>query len=178
MNYITSIIIKLLIILLSIIIAFLLYYTFVEKYILKPLCLLDSNTCLRVAYWNYKNSLLLHLEPLGYWVWFNGTKAFVYNVINDKVCKPGIDGTQYAPVYPLNPVPEATPENWICIDTVNSLINKYENEFKVKKQYLWKRINPKQTYKNGPFIKGPVSLSVYDILNIFADKNIINLKNI
>lgn len=183
MNYTSIIILRICLIIIAILSGVVLYYKIVEPFILKPLCLSDSNSCLRLAYWNYNNSLLFHMEPIGYWVWFNGTQAFVFNVINGAVCPKGDDGTVYSPAFPLDPVPNAKPTKWECIENIDSLINLYENKFGVKKKFLWKRINPKltinpKTVDTKSDIKGPVSLSVYDILNIFADRNIINLQNI
>ena len=185
MNYILTIILRIFIILLAILLGALLFTKIIDPYILQNLCLTNSNSCLRIAYWNYKNSVLFHMEPIGYWVWFNGTKAFVYDVINGAVCTPGIDGTIFSPVFPIEPIPTAKPESWECIQNVDSLIHMYENKFGASKQFIWKNIKPvKKTVlnENGKnvtkTIKGPINLSVYDILNIFVEKNIINLENI
>ena len=185
MNYPLTIILRIFLVVLAILLGSLLYTKVIDPLILQNLCLTNSNNCLRIAYWNHKNSVLFHMEPVGYWVWFNGTKAFVYDVINGEVCKAGADGTIFSPVFPVEPVPKAKPQNWECIKNVDSLIDLYENKFGAKKQFIWKNIKPTKkttTNMNGKkvteTVKGPVDLSVYDILNIFARKNIINLQNI
>jgi len=183
MNYYSSIVTKILIIILGVMVGVLLYNKVVNPYVLRPLCLTDSNSCMRIAYWNHENSVLFHWEPSGYWCWFNGEKAFVFDVINGAVCK----DKKYQPVFPIEPYPSAKPENWVCVENVNALIDKYENTFGVSKQYLWKRpkmqtksITSTNTWerKQEKQIKGPVTLTIYDILNLFADRNVINLQNI
>ena len=182
MNYYHGVFMRILIILLGIMLGVFMYAKIINPHLLNPLCLTDSNACIRIAYWNYKNSVLFHWEPSGYWCWFNGEKAFVFDVINGAVCQ----DAQYQPAFPIEPYPSAKPENWMCIENVDSLIDKYENTFGVSKQFLWqrprsqtKRIVPDNKWERvqDKHFKGPVSLTIYDVLNMFVDRNILNLEN-
>ena len=184
MNKILKVGFKFLLIITAIITGILIYYTLVVKYILTPLCLVNSNECLYISYWNYNNSALIHMEPVGYWIWFNGSKAYIYNVDGENTCLNNSDGTSFKPAFPLDMYPEAQPEPWLCIQDIESLIDLYENKLGVTKKFIYNRIpNNSTSPSQGDLIppkkiKGPVSLSAKDILNIMENKNILNFTNI
>jgi len=164
MKYRYILLIRFAIVFVAIALSLIIYSYIVEPYILIPLCLINSNKCIRVSYWNYENSALIHMEPAGYWVFFNGDKAYVYGIFTGNECEPDPDGKiQYSPAYPVDPV-SGLPTPYKCIQTLDEIQNFYKSKG-AKKQFIYKRQDVNK-------------FSVRDVLNLLADKNIINLANI
>ena len=104
MNYIYIIVIKILVFTVAIAAGYLLFNNFVDPYILQPLCISNTHKCIRIGYWHYGNSALLHMEPEGYWAWFNGEKAYVYGAVETGTAScvaKGVDG-EYEPAFAID----------------------------------------------------------------------------
>ena len=164
MKYRYTLFLRLMIVIIAIISAYILYSYVVDPHILTPLCLINSNECVRISYWNYENSALIHMEPSGYWVWFNGEKAFVFNVFTGNECiSDPDDKAKYSPAYIVDPV-TGLPHSYECIRTFDDIQSFYKSKGS-KKQFIYKRKNVKK-------------FNILDVLNLMSDKNIINLANI
>jgi len=173
---ITSIII----IILGVATAYILYKTVVEPHVLRPMCLVDTAGCIQIGYYSYKNSVLGHMQPEGYWFWFNGESAYVFNPDTTGLsCKDGKDGITYSPAYKVNPVLGVT-SSFECIQTIDELKEFYTGK-NVRFEYLYHRV-PMDTLgvqtKKGKSDKIIKKFDIYDALNLMAQKNIINISNI
>lgn len=160
------------VILLAILTAYVLYYYVVDPYILSPLCLSNTNRCLRAKYYRYKNSVLIHMQPTGTWIWFNGKKIYVYGQPIGRVC----ESDDYEPAYVADPT-NTQLQGYECILKLDKLID-YYNKQGAKPEYMYKRIKLSNTSENiVSSLKGESSggVGVFDVINMFQDKNIINL---
>lgn len=187
MQYHYGLIIKFLIIICAVATAYNLYIYIIEPHFLKNICLSDSNTCVRIAYWAHMNSALIHMEPAGYWIWFNGNKAWVYDSgLDGRTCEklPGETDT-FTPAYLLD-LRSGLPHSYQCVETIEEIQTLYDN-LNVKKEYMYIRKPLEQlgsTSQNRlPSWQQRIDsvlpkLNALDVLNLLADRNIINLKNI
>lgn len=140
-------------------------------------CLLSTNTCLQLEYYNYENSAVIHVLPAGYWIYFNGKDAFIYNAVRNEECDKG-----YEPVYKMDAT-TGEPHKLICVESLNNIL----------KFYTDKNIEPRRIYKRYPFanmgtkssatpknfqLKPVLKMNAYDILNLFQEKNILNFQDI
>lgn len=122
------------------------------------MCLLNSNGCVRMGYYTYNNSALIHMRGSDIWIWFNGDKAYIYGQPVGQLCK---EPEKYDAVYAIN-TRNGLKEGYECVISLEEVIKFYKSKG-VKMKYLLKR--PKDS---GDF-------TVYDVLNTFDDDNIINL---
>jgi hypothetical protein len=181
--------VNVMVVILGVCIGYLLYKYFIRTHILEPACLIDSDTCVKMSYWSYGNSVLFHVEPNGYWCWFNGTDLFIYDAtLTSSKCPQGIyedsnlGEMKYQSAYKLDRLPNiySTTNNQqiVCIDTVDSLIRYYES-LNVKKRLLYDRVPYELLKSSGYTRKGYKQLSVkwdvYDSINLFNQKNIITI---
>jgi len=147
------------IIFLSICSAFIFYQYIIKKKILQPLCLLDSNTCLRVEYYNFHNSALFQVKNSGLWIWFNGDRAFVYGQPVGQICE---QPDKFTAAYALNTKTGAK-EGYVCVDNLEKVLQFYKD----------KGVSPKYFFKK-PSNYGS---DIFDILNMFNEEGIINLSS-
>jgi hypothetical protein len=187
MQYRYGLIIRFLVIICAVATAYNLYIYFIQPKLLYNLCLTDSNTCVKIGYWSYMNSALIHMEPAGYWIWFNGNKAWIYDSgLDGRTCEkqPGETGN-FTPAYNLN-LKSGLPHSYECIETLDEIQALYESH-NAQKQYIYSRISPDRlgiSHKNAlpswkeRDITHLPKFNALDVLNLLADKNIINLKNI
>jgi hypothetical protein len=140
-------------------------------------CLFDTSTCLQIRYHQYKNSVLVQVLPAGYWIFFNGSSAFVYQPsTSDVTCTPGYD-----PVYEMDKT-TGVPHSLVCIDSLDKVKHFYTTEKRVKPKTLYKRVDNLGAKGNSALkqYQNPVvtKLDAQDVLNLLQQKNIINLKKI
>lgn len=158
--------------LLAILTAYVLYHYVVDPYILSPLCLSSTNRCLRAKYYRYRNSVLIHMQPTGTWIWFNGKKIFVYGQPIGRVC----ESDEYEPAYLADPK-NMQLQGYECILKLDKLIDYYKHVGS-KPEYMYKRIKLPSTSQNTiSSLKGvpDKGVGVFDVINMFQEKNIINL---
>ena len=190
MNGNTNIIVIFAIIISGILLGYLLYKYGVRTFILETACILDTNTCVKIAYWNYGDSVLFHMEPSGYWAWYNGTDLYLYDSIsNSESCSQSLSECEegqncrnvtFSPAYKIPKVPfvystESTYEN-VCIENVDQLIDYYES-LNVKKQILHDRVAYQLLnsvgYTTNGYRQPSVKFDIYDAMKLFQNKNII-----
>lgn len=187
-----DIIVVVFLIITGILVGYLCYKYIIKPFILEPNCLIDTETCVKMSYWNYGNSVLFHMEPSGYWCWFNGEDVYVYDSIqNTETCSQSLtdceDGENcrkitFTPAYKLTKVPfvyssQDTSEN-VCIESIEELKEYYES-LNVKKKFLHERIPytffRSHGYTTNGYKQLSVKFSVYDAINLFESKNIIKI---
>ena len=172
MKYFYILLIRFLLIVLGILIGFLLY-TYLVRPVLVNNCFLETDNCVKISYWSYKNSVLAQIQPEGYWVWFNGNKAYVYLPETDnKIC----DSEEFVPAYSVSATTEwQKPDAVVCIMNKERILKFYDaNGVKSRTLYAKAKIKP-VTFGQIP---NPPQFSYLDVLNLLASKNIINLENI
>ena len=135
--------------------AYVIYQYFVESYILDPLCLVNTNQCVRIMYYTIGNDILFNMEPTGYWAWYNNKTIYMYGITTDRLCETG-----YEPVFVID-VSKRTgfPKGYECIQKLET-IQKYYSE-NSKEQYIYYRA------------KDPYKLTIYDIITYLKNKKII-----
>lgn len=153
------IIIRTIVIIVALITAFVVYNHILKPLIFEPMCLVNSNGCLRLGYYSYNNSALVHMGNTGYWIWFNGVKAYIYGQNVGQICK---DPQFYTAAYVIN-AKTGLKEGYECVLTLDEVIKFYKSKGVTKMNYIIKRIN------------NPNNYNAYDVLNLLSDKNIINL---
>jgi hypothetical protein len=153
------IVVRIFAIILGIITGYVLYAYVLKPLVLKPLCLVDSNGCVRMGYYNYNNSALIHMRNTDTWVWYNGDSAFIYGQPIGQLCK---DPTKYTGAYEIS-ARTGMKKGYKCVMVLKQVIDFYK-EKGVKMKYIVERVKDVSTF------------SIYDVLNIFSDRNIIDLR--
>ena len=128
-----------------------------RPYVLEPTCLVDTESCVRIAYYNYKNSVLAHMRNTGIWVWYNGFKAFVFGQIVGEICK---DSKKFSPAYTIN-TDTGVKEGYECVTPLETLIEYYKEKGS-KMKYIYIRVKDQDNF------------DVYAVLNLLRNKKIIS----
>jgi hypothetical protein len=124
--------------LLAVVIGFYIGYLLAIRFkpVLGQLCLSNTDDCMTIQLYRYKNTFLARDDVSQIWFWYNGENLFVYGQV------PGICTTvndqQYYPVNVFKMgfdndkklVTFSTLPNR-CIDSTSSLINYYKNNLKI-----------------------------------------------
>jgi len=153
------IVIRITVIIIAICTAYVLYQYVVKPLILEPLCLVNSNSCVRMTYYAFENSALIQIQNTGLWVWFNGDRAFVYGQPVGQICK---DPQKYQAAYSIN-TRTGLKEGYKCVVTLQEVLNFYKSKG-VRSSNLIKKAN----YN---------SFDIYAMLNLLDSEGIINLSS-
>jgi hypothetical protein len=154
-----NVIVRVCVVILAIISAYVFFTYLFQPYVLDKMCLTNTNRCVRMTYQNYENSALIQMEPDGVNIWFNGMNGYVFTPDTGRVCD---KDTQ--PAYLLDPT-TGMPKEYLCITTIDKLSKFYDGRG-IDKKYIYKRV------------EDPTKFSAYDVLNLFAERGILNLVNI
>lgn len=155
-----SFLFRFLVLFLAALTAFALYGYVVDPFILRPLCLTDTNGCIRLGYYSYKNSVLIHVRRTGIWVWFNGFRIFVFGQPVGRICE---NPDKYEAAYAIN-AETGVKEGYECVQSLQSLIDFYTKNSSM--EFVHTRVNDPNTF------------NVYDVINLMSSKKIINLPSI
>jgi hypothetical protein len=111
---------------------------------------------MRIEYYSYQNSVLINIPPSGYWLWFNDNKIYTYGQQTRK-CENG-----YESVY-VTDVSSKEPQllGYQCIQGLDKLLHYFSSNS--SKKYLYYKKDQKKI------------ADIFDIINIFENKKIINL---
>lgn len=150
-----NIIIRIVFIVMGVLIGFLIYSFVVNPLVLQPLCLTGTDGCVRIGYYNYKNSALVHMKNTGVWVWYNGFKTFVFGQDVGNICQ----NPTYSPAYAISN--QGVKEGYECVVSLDQLIEFYKARSKFN--YIYKRVKDRANY------------GVFDVINELNSKNIISL---
>lgn len=140
-------------IVISILCALIFYQLIVKTYFLEKLCFIDTNSCARIKYQTYQNSVLVNIQPTGYWIWFDGKNILIYGEPIGNICK----DFGYEPAY-MYDVKNRKVIGYRCATSLN-IVKKFYNN--VPFNYI--------------FNKNTKNMDVYDVINFLAEKNIINI---
>jgi hypothetical protein len=98
----------------------------VLRIVLYETCAVNDDTCLKVKVWTHHNSALAHVEPQGYFVWFNGFDFLVYSdTLRSYKCGK-IGASQAVPAFRLSQL-SAEPESVACVDPLEDVRNFYKS---------------------------------------------------
>lgn len=144
---------RLLVITVAILSAYIFYVFIAKPYFLVKSCLLDTNSCLRIKYLRYNDSVLVNIQPTGYWVWFDGKNLFIYGEPTGRICD-----TTSEPVYVYNTQTRKV-AGYACVKTLKEVQTFYA---KAKEEFI--------------YVPNPgTNFSVYDLINILSEREIITL---
>ena len=148
--------IRLVFVVIACLFAYIIYIKIVQPFLSRK-CFF-SQTCLRLKYYKFENSVLAHIQPSGYWLWFNGLDAYVYGYTTGRTCQ----DIKYEPAYKVQKT-SGLPTGYDCIDKLDDITKFYKSKG-VKSQYLYLDTEGK-------------NFGVEKILNLLDSKNIITLDN-
>ena len=173
----------------GILVGFLIYQILLRPLVLKPLCLVDTQECLSLSYYNIDNTVLVNVEKNDYTLWYNGKKIYLYEPTLGLKCSPsiedvkplscdskacesecidGICGCDPSKPLPLQPAYEIdianvteVPKGYVCIRALPCVQHYYKS--KAKKNYIVIRRS------------NPDTFSVTDLVNELIKRKIIHL---
>ena len=149
--------IRLFIIVSAIASGYLFYIYVIRPKVTNPLCITNTNKCLSIEYYKYKNSVVAYVSPTGTSFWYNGDTIYVYGDSTlGRICKNQVD---YEPVIIINPKTKE-PENYQCVQRIAEIKDIYKKKYNVKAEYIHHTI--KDEY-----------MSIFDIFDMFENKQII-----
>jgi hypothetical protein len=150
-----TILLRLFVIIIGIATAYVIYSYFIKSYVLYPLCLINTNQCVRILYYKIENSILFNMEPTGYWGWYNNKNIYLYGITSDRLCE-----NNFEPVYVIDAsTPTGVPKGYECIQKLETVQKYYTDNS--KKEYLYFRA------------EDPYKLTVYDVIQYLMNKKII-----
>ena len=118
--------VRLWIILIAFLLGLIIVYYFVKPKILEPLCLVNSNNCLKIIYKNIGDTSLIFVDPINRWFWFNDGKIYVYGEMGGKYCQ---NTDEFEPAYVLDATGKgAYPgagEGYQCIKKLELVLDYY-----------------------------------------------------
>jgi len=120
---------------------------------LKSKCIIYTNSCIQIQYQQIDNSVLVHMIPTGWWVWFDGKQVLIYGEPTGRVCN---DGFEAVFVYDVQQKKEI---GYLCAKSLTDVQDFYKN---APYQYIYNRTDTS-------------NFNVYSMINFLADKRIINL---
>jgi hypothetical protein len=149
--------IKVCILVLAFMIAYLLRVYWINPKILEPMCFLNTNQCVQIDYYQKpnENSLLAYVSPSSFRVWFNGIHFYVYvqSASTGQQCTtPGYD-----PAYIVDTKRQAV-QNYQCIRSLDDVMQYYAD-----------------TPKQSAYIRtaSPNDFSAYDVIQYFLKRRLV-----
>ena len=182
-------------IIVGVIIGIMFYFKVWQPQVLSKMCLVNGTMCTNIKYWKYKNSVLFNMQPQGYWCWFNGEYAFLYDTSNSFPCE-DVDGVNYQLAYRIPPyrIHSSMQLQRLCILSLDQVIDLYKTTYNAPEQKIVQYLRPQLsqvwpiqgTYVQNETIEpvninvqagksGSATLTVYEVLTIFASRQIITL---
>jgi hypothetical protein len=81
----------------GILVGFLIYQLLLRPLVLSPLCLIDTEDCLSISYYNVDNTVLVNVDQSDYYIWYDGEKIYLYEPTLGLECAPSIIDSPPAP---------------------------------------------------------------------------------
>lgn len=132
-----------------------LYYLVLKPFLIKK-CLLNTQNCMQLAYQKYKNTILIHMQPTGYWIWYDGKDILLYGEPTGRICTQ--ENTEPAYIYDTS---NKQILGYKCVSKLNTIKDFYDKQTKV--EYI--------------FDSNIKNMNMYEIINYLVDKNIITISN-
>jgi hypothetical protein len=156
------IILRVAILIMAIAVAYYLVTSVITPNILEPTCLINTDGCLYLDIYKYKNSFLAQFFPSALWIWFDGMNVYVYGYAPG-TCQ---DSKNYEPVFSITPdftqnPPQYTLNPNMCLTKLNQVKDYYENNLKVNKNRIF-------------YHSEKVFMNVYDLITLLHKKKIIS----
>lgn len=131
-------------------IAYLFVLKFIKPVIFDKICLTNTQTCTNLEFYQYKNNFIAKEIQSQIWFHYDGLKLYVYDQI-DGICQ----NTNYVPVIVFqltnsNGAITFLPLANECIEIPDMIINRFINDYNVKKENLYVR-NTTNDLKNNIF---------------------------
>jgi hypothetical protein len=137
--------------------AYVLRMYWVRPKLLEPSCLLNTDRCVKLVYYRKDNSALVFAEPAAFRIWFNGTTFYVYDVASGTGRK--CVEADYEPAYEVQPKQSAV-QKYACIRSLKSVLKLYE---KSPREYAYIRVDD------------PASFSAFDVIRYLLTHRIVGL---
>ena len=179
--------VKVLIVIFAFLASYLFYYQVLKPEVFDPSCITNTNNCINIEYYKYKNTVYGNVLPSGYSFWFNGDKIFVYGINNSKQCE---NQEVYEPAYAIDPA-NGNPLYYECIERAGNVKDKYikttldeiiaNNEdqdfFSAIKVCKKKRIGPSRDENNRPlFYKKDIGILARSGFDFDTSKRVMDLE--
>ena len=150
--------IKLCVLILAFMGAYIFHRTIVRPKLLEPHCLVNTNNCAQIEYYKKMNTVFVIVRPSAYRLWYNGSTFYVYDISNSgRTCS----NPNYQPAYEIKPKMNNV-QNYHCIRSFASVFEEYKN---VPKRVIFIRS------------EDPVSFSVFDVIRHLLEEKIIQLES-
>ena len=149
-----NLIIRITVIILGILVGFSIFQLIIVP-LLQSKCIIKTNSCVKIQYQKYENSVLVHMIPTGYWIFFDGNDVFIYGEPAGKVCD-----DEHEPVYVYD-VENMKDTGYVCGTKLAEIKDFYDKNKSLKK-YVYLR-------------RDTSDFGVYDVINYLADNRIINI---
>lgn len=168
MEYFNYTFVRLIIIIIALLLAYFFVTKFISSKIFEPLCLVNSNSCAQLTIYKYKNSFVGIVIKNGIYIWFDGKQLYVYGQAPGECT----DQSDYEPVDVFqitgsNKNTTYTRGNYQCITKINNIINYYIAILKVSPKNIYLKIK-KQTG----------NYNIFDIFESLIEQGIVSVDNI
>jgi hypothetical protein len=139
--------------------AYLVRVYWVRPKLLEPSCLVQSDRCVKLVYHRKDNSALVFAEPASFRIWFNGTTFYVYDVSTSTGRR--CTDPDYEPAYEVQAKQSAI-QNYTCIRSLKSVLKYYEQS---PQEYAYIRV------------EDPLSFSAFDVIRYLLAHRIVGLES-
>jgi hypothetical protein len=155
-----KIFLRLFIVLIAVLTSILFYSYIIDPYVLEPTCLANTTKCVQIEYYQNENALLIHMIPTNYWLFFDGDRlVYTYGNSGSNTCS----DPNFESVYVTDIKSKIKAiKGYVCIDNLQNAIKRFSAQSSLK--YLYYRDS------------NPNIIDVYDVINYFYNKKIINLQ--
>ena len=140
--------------------AYLLRVYWVRPKLLEPSCLLQTDRCVKLVFYRKGNSALVFAEPTAFRIWFNGTTFYVYDLTAGTGRK--CTEADYEPAYEVQPKQSAV-QKYACIRSLKSVLQLYKNE---PREFAFIRMDD------------PSSFSAFDVIQYLLTHRIVGLPDL
>jgi hypothetical protein len=148
-------------ILLGILFGVVFYQLRFKPHTLDRLCI-TTHDFVQIAYKSYNNSVIIHMQPYGYSIFFDGEMAFVYGLPTSQKCEES-KKNNYVVAYVID-VKFTNIYGFLCVAPIEQVEEFYDN-MKCPLQYLF---IPKPSW----------DFDVWSVLKYLDSQNIININKL
>ena len=144
-------------------------YIFVKKFIvpkiLDDMCLTNTNNCITMKIYFYKNTFLAQEQISQIWFWYDGNKLYIYGQSPEKCIDPDV----YMPanIFQLSRKNDEiifTPFPTSCVTKIETIQNYYEN-LNVIEEFIYLK----------KYDEGSYTTNIFDIIKSMIDNKIFSV---
>jgi hypothetical protein len=147
---------KVVVLMVGVMTAYVIRQYWINPKVLTPVCLIDSDRCVRLEYFRRKNTALVYVFPSNWVLWFNGEKFYVYQVGNTgRTCT----DPNFQPAFEIRPRNRKVDE-YTCIRNLKSVQEYYPE---ASKEYAYFSVPDPNAY------------SAFDVAQFLIERQIIRL---